>query len=1139
MPRILKAALAAVAAVTLAPTALAISIQAPPSRPPPLSEEAREAVDAVRARLTESGRDAARAFLDEVVAILHAPAPGAERTHVRFLIELRNLAEELGSLALRRRLCERIVDVRASFLPDGDPDLLSAKGTLASACADVGDNHQAQLLYEEVLSTGERTLPPTNRTLVFTKMNLAGLHQHLADHDRAKKLYDELREPWKALFSPDDPMLYVLPFNKSELLRALGDLDGARNSCEEAIAGWTRTLPPEDTRLFNAKLELAATLRQQGEPKTALQLVEEVVAGWSRVAPPEHVDLIMAKFSLAQTRKMVGDLPGARVLMESVLTALTAVLPRDHAYAVAARGSLAMIELSLGDLQSARALQESALRANARTYPPDHPKVLGAKLNLAAIRKGLGDLAGAREIEEELLITGTRVFRADHPSLLRIKGNLGATRIDLGDLDGALALHEEVLAGWSRQLPPDHPELIAAMTNVAVASRMLGNYDVSLGLEEDVLASVSRVLPPRHPQRLKAMTNLALTRKALGNLAGARELEEELLLTQARHLQPGSPELLGAIQNLAWTRDALGDDDGTRELLSRLLAGLRARARALRTESPRVAREGARIALRQLSDIIALSHTRAEDPVFDAALFAALESTRLASITGPETARAIAAHPELRALVNVSAEARRRLNDLAVTRPSDRAAVEAWRKGLVNFAEERDLADRRLRAALDELGAITDDIDADAVATKLAPGAAVVSFLRTPLPLDGAINSRGSLRSVDSMLAFVVRADAPVQRLEIGSSAEIESLIYDWRRGLGRPVERGEAVETPTEDFERRAGRALRARILDPVLAAAGEDVDTLHVILDDALYLVPLDALPLESGGRLGESVSLFVSPSLSSLLETRHRPVPGETLVAVGGIDYDAEQTAGNEARTASRPTPGTRAGLPASFAPLRQTQYEVDDIAAQFEETFGEAPVLLTRSEGTKSRISDAVSRARYFHLATHGWFAGEVFKSQLDDPGDGAYHGFRRATETVTGFAPSTLCGLALAGANRAAGPARHGPGLLTAEELAGFDLHRCELAVLSACETNVGIRRAGQGIQSLQCALHAAGARTTITSLWKVDDAATRRLFELFYTAHWRDGRGKHVALRVAKSSLRKEGHPPRDWAAWVLTGDPN
>ena len=94
-------------------------------------------------------------------------------------------------------------------------------------------------------------------------------------------------------------------------------------------------------------------------------------------------------------------------------------------------------------------------------------------------------------------------------------------------------------------------------------------------------------------------------------------------------------------------------------------------------------------------------------------------------------------------------------------------------------------------------------------------------------------------------------------------------------------------------------------------------------------------------------------------------------------------------------------------------------------------------------------------------------------------------------------------------------------------------------MLSACETNVGIRRAGQGIQSLQTALHAAGVRTAITTLWRVDDAAARRLMELFYTKLWKDGLGKADALWQAKMALREEGFGVKDWAGWVLTGDPD
>ena len=92
-------------------------------------------------------------------------------------------------------------------------------------------------------------------------------------------------------------------------------------------------------------------------------------------------------------------------------------------------------------------------------------------------------------------------------------------------------------------------------------------------------------------------------------------------------------------------------------------------------------------------------------------------------------------------------------------------------------------------------------------------------------------------------------------------------------------------------------------------------------------------------------------------------------------------------------------------------------------------------------------------------------------------------------------------------------------------------------MLSACETNVGIRGAGVGIQSLQSALHAAGVRTAITSLWKVDDAATQKLMTRFYKYLWEDGMPKADALWKAKCDLRNAGHPVSDWAAWVMSGE--
>ena len=174
----------------------------------------------------------------------------------------------------------------------------------------------------------------------------------------------------------------------------------------------------------------------------------------------------------------------------------------------------------------------------------------------------------------------------------------------------------------------------------------------------------------------------------------------------------------------------------------------------------------------------------------------------------------------------------------------------------------------------------------------------------------------------------------------------------------------------------------------------------------------------------------------------------------------------------------------------------------------------PRLLRGDEVTHPALAEAVRGARYVHLATHGWFLPETVKSMLDDEPTAGSRELLGTRETVTGFAPLTLCGLVLSGANSAATCAELSARLLTAQELAGFDLTACDLAVLSACETNVGIARAGQGIQSLQTALHQAGARSSITSLWSVPDEETQALMKCFYDNLWREGMGKAEALSL-------------------------
>ena len=83
---------------------------------------------------------------------------------------------------------------------------------------------------------------------------------------------------------------------------------------------------------------------------------------------------------------------------------------------------------------------------------------------------------------------------------------------------------------------------------------------------------------------------------------------------------------------------------------------------------------------------------------------------------------------------------------------------------------------------------------------------------------------------------------------------------------------------------------------------------------------------------------------------------------------------------------------------------------------------------------------------------------------------------------------------------------------------------------------------------LQQAFLAAGARSLLVSLWPVDDHATARLMESFYT-HITDAGtddDRAIALQQAQAELRAYrdaagAHPyahPAYWAAFALVGDP-
>ncbi len=101
--------------------------------------------------------------------------------------------------------------------------------------------------------------------------------------------------------------------------------------------------------------------------------------------------------------------------------------------------------------------------------------------------------------------------------------------------------------------------------------------------------------------------------------------------------------------------------------------------------------------------------------------------------------------------------------------------------------------------------------------------------------------------------------------------------------------------------------------------------------------------------------------------------------------------------------------------------------------------------------------------------------------------------------------------------------------------------RADLVTLSGCETGRNLITAGDELVGLLRGFFAAGARSALVSLWRVNDESTTNLMADFYRlwhAESSDRMPLAAALREAQLTLRRQRAHPAFWAPFILVGEP-
>ena len=259
-------------------------------------------------------------------------------------------------------------------------------------------------------------------------------------------------------------------------------------------------------------------------------------------------------------------------------------------------------------------------------------------------------------------------------------------------------------------------------------------------------------------------------------------------------------------------------------------------------------------------------------------------------------------------------------------------------------------------------------------------------------------------------------------------------------------------------------------------------------------------------------------------------------KSITLVGGVNY--EYLPGSKIEIKKGADFASRgSNIIGGFQFLEGTKLEVETINKTLKFTGWETS-LLEQNEATEENIEKLENQNAkgVLHIATHGFAFEEA-------------RGISKVTEDISiryklsnNSNPMKRCGLIFAGANWAWTGSdeltKRNPnvddGILTAAQVALFNLKKTKLVVLSACETGLGKIEGGEGVFGLKRAFKLAGVEQIIVSLWEVPDNETMELMTFFYK-DLTTTQNAIVSFEKAQKEMCKR-YPTRPdlWAGFVL-----
>ena len=1045
-----------------------------------------EQVDAEAGRLFGEGRLAEALPLAERSLALHERAHGPN--HATVMAAARNLGmlrSMLGDVAGALPLYERVVSIASRLYGANSSEHAESLWYLGAILADAARSEEAEATLLRAGSIVDRLGARAEPLAAGVALSLAQLYDAQTDSLRARPHAERALTILERIAGPEAPDTLQAMTLLGQIFIAVGDLGRAGELLERSLAALTRSLGEESPDIAPTLALLGGAKHELGDDAGAMADFERAIALRERALGPDDESAMMMRGNLAVVHMSIGDTEEAAALATQVFAWYEQRLGPDDARLAHWLVPMAEVARTRGDYARARDFAERAVRLAEQ--PQGEEATLAEALTARALLSAaVGDQAPAAVDCERAVALTERLRGSTSLSLAKAHEVCAIIHTEARAFDAGRESARKALLIREATEGPTHPDLAYPLVTLAALERDRGNASAARPLLERALAVLSASLPPGHPTLVAAQHQLGLTLIVEGDLGRARALLGDAYAAR-RAVVPGPDEIAGQLLfDLAQVAERQGDGARSSALWRDAWDTREGQLGVVLGSGSEAERVGLVQRYEQELAATVMHALRLGTPeASDVALTAILRSKgRVLDAVAAELQLSRAADsPQAKELVEQLRVARAALARGALGGPAGPAApaVQGELAARVRSAESR-LAELGLGAP----GAGDAPADANSVLAALPPGAALVEWLvYQPVELAGAYEPADPSRR---RYAAAVGDRRGVHWADLGPASAIDAAIAQARDALASP------------DADARAAlRALDELVFHPLRPLLG-DATTVVASPDGLLSLVPLAALVDEDDHYLVERWRIDYVTSGRDLLATGRNAAARSAPLIVAAADFGAA---------------AERRGLFANVTlpPLPGSSTE----AAALARVVPNATVLSGR-QATKAALL-AAKGPELLHIATHGFFlrADGKLGARLRDP--------------------LLRSGLALAGANEATSDA-DAEGILTALEATALDLRGTKLVVLSACDTGLGNPVDGEGVYGLRRALRLAGAEAQLTSLWKVDDDATRALMVSYYEK-LAAGMGRGEALRDVELGLLrspKTAHP-HYWAPFVLVGD--